>query len=181
MSLIDVDQLLREFREALSTANLEVGLLEKLRQKYIGKKSVIKLSFRELRHAPPEKRKALASLLNATQDTITKEFNAQLELAQKREIEQKLEAEWLDLTMPGTTQKRGARHPLTEVERRCLAVLRQLGFQLVDGPEVDNAFHNFDALNIPAHHPARDMQDTFWVTGGLLLRSHTTTVHVVSI
>ena len=57
-----------------------------------------------------------------------------------------------------------------------MAVLRQLGFELVDGPEVDNAFHNFDALNIPEHHPARDMQDTFWVTGGLLLRSHTTTV-----
>ena len=78
--------------------------------------------------------------------------------------------------MPGQTTRRGARHPLTVVENQCMDVLRRLGFKLVDGPEIDDAYHNFDALNIPEHHPARDMQDTFWVTGGLLLRSHTTTV-----
>ena len=136
----------------------------------------IQLSFRNLRNAPPDQRKDLASSLNATQDIITKEFSAAMEKAQKRAIEQKLESEWLDLSMPGISPKRGRRHPLTDVERQCMNVLRQLGFELVDGPEVDNAFHNFDALNIPDHHPARDMQDTFWVTGGLLLRSHTTTV-----
>ena len=78
--------------------------------------------------------------------------------------------------MPGTASRYGRRHPLTIVERQCLEVLRQLGFEVVDGPEVEDAFQGFDALNIPEHHPARDMQDTFWVTGGLLLQPHTTTV-----
>ena len=101
---------------------------------------------------------------------------AAIQKAEQRQIEEKLQSEWQDLSLDGIGIQRGSRHPLTKIERKCMAVLRQLGFELVDGPEVDNAFHNFDALNIPEHHPARDMQDTFWVTGGLLLRSHTTTV-----
>jgi phenylalanyl-tRNA synthetase alpha chain len=88
----------------------------------------------------------------------------------------RLAADWLDLSMPGVAVPRGARHVVSIVEDRILEVLRQLGFELVDGPEVEDPYYNFDALNIPEHHPARDLQDTFWVTGGLLLRSHTTTV-----
>ena len=87
-----------------------------------------------------------------------------------------LDAEWQDLSMPGLAVPRGKRHPLTEVENRCMDVMRLLGFELVDGPEVEHPYYNFDALNIPKHHPARDMQDTFWVDGRYLLRSHTTTV-----
>ena len=81
-----------------------------------------------------------------------------------KELEEKLAAEWMDMSMPGVFPEQGGRHPVTDVERRCLEVLRQLGFEWVDGPEIEDAFHNFDALNVPKHHPARDMQDTFWVT-----------------
>lgn len=106
----------------------------------------------------------------------TAEIDAHKAIVEAAAVAARLDAEWLDLSMPGTAPLRGARHPLTVVEARCLAVLRQLGFTVVDGPEVETAYYNFDALNIPKHHPARDMQDTFWVSGGLLLRSHTTTV-----
>ncbi|MEL6343905.1 MAG: phenylalanine--tRNA ligase subunit alpha, partial [Myxococcota bacterium] len=93
-----------------------------------------------------------------------------------RAMQGRLEAERMDLTMPGIAPRRGSRHPLTAVERRCMAVMRQLGFRRVDGPEVELQYFNFDALNIPKHHPARDMQDTFYVDGDLVLRTHTTSV-----
>ncbi len=91
-------------------------------------------------------------------------------------LEARLQGETADLTLPPLLAPRGTNHPVTLVERRCAAVMRQLGFDFVDGPEVEHPWFNFDALNIPEHHPARDMQDTYWVNDGWLLRSHTTTV-----
>jgi len=172
---MNVDALLQQFRTDLAAA-ADPAAVEEVRRTHTGKKSPIKTAFKELRNVAPEDRSTVAAALNSASETI----NAELETATKtivaNALADQLNAEWEDLSMPGQTTRRGARHPLTVVENQCMDVLRRLGFELVDGPEIDAAYYNFDALNIPEHHPARDMQDTFWVSGGLLLRSHTTTV-----
>jgi phenylalanyl-tRNA synthetase alpha chain len=175
MSRPDVAALLGAFRDDLAGAS-SPELLEEVRRAHTGKKSPIKLAFRELRDVPPEDRSAVAKALNDAQEAIEVELDQARQTIESGALARRLDAEWMDLTLPGIAPRRGMRHPITLVEQRCLAVLRTLGFELVDGPEVESAYYNFDALNIPEHHPARDMQDTFWVDGGLLLRSHTTTV-----
>jgi phenylalanyl-tRNA synthetase alpha chain len=153
-----------------------VAELEQLQREFFGKKSELKLAFQNLRSLPPEARAAAATLLNQTQSALEAELGSALKVRAEAELAAKLQAEWQDLSLPGTAPRRGALHPITILEENCLQVLRRLGFVLEEGPEVEQEFYNFDALNIPPHHPAREMQDTFFVTGGLLLRSHTTSV-----
>lgn len=173
--MIDLTQLKADFEQALSLIDKTQELLQ-LKKQYTGKKSPIGKALKNLRTVPAEDRKRVAQEVNALKKEIEGVLEDKQIFLEEAELNVKLDAEWLDMTMPGVFNARGFRHPLTVVERQCMEVLRQLGFDLVDGPEIEDAFHNFDALNIPEHHPARDMQDTFWVTGGLLLRSHTTTV-----
>lgn len=175
MEPLNPTHLRTEFAQALQAVQ-ELSALLQLRKAYTGKKSPLKEALNGIRNVAPENRKSYAAAINALQDDIVKALDEAEHTLEQQKIAAQVDAEWLDLTMPGIAAPRGARHPLTEVEREAMALLRRLGFELVDGPEVETAFHNFDALNIPPHHPARDMQDTFWVTGGLLLRSHTTTV-----
>lgn len=172
---MNVDALLDQFRTDLAAAD-NPAALEEVRRLHTGKKSPIKSAFKELRSVAPDERSTVAAALNQASQTIASELDAATATVAAKALAAQLNAEWQDLSMPGQAARRGARHPLTEVENKCMDVLRRLGFELVDGPEIDAAYYNFDALNIPEHHPARDMQDTFWVTGGLLLRSHTTTV-----
>jgi phenylalanyl-tRNA synthetase alpha chain len=175
MSSPSIDTLLAAFRADLSAANTPQDL-EVLGRMHTGKKSPLKAAFKGLRDVPPEDRKAFAQAINAAQATMEAELATALETIGSKALEQQLEADWIDITLPGVAQQRGSEHPVTTVEERCLAILRTLGFDRVEGPEVEHPYYNFDALNIPKHHPARDMQDTFWVNGGHLLRSHTTTV-----
>ena len=172
---MDIDALITAFRTDLLAASTPAEI-DEIRRLYTGKKSPIKAAFKELRNVASEDRSAVASALNDAQKLISDEIDAASQEIGAKALAVQLNNEWQDLTMPGQITRRGARHPLTVVEDRCMDVLRRLGFEPVDGPEIDAAYYNFDALNIPEHHPARDMQDTFWVTGGLLLRSHTTTV-----
>jgi phenylalanyl-tRNA synthetase alpha chain len=90
----------------------------------------------------------------------------------------RLDVEWIDLTLPAPGARRGHLHPITRIQRELEDLFSSLGFAVLDGPEVEDEYHNFDALNIPADHPARDMQDTFWLDGGNLLRTHTSPVQV---
>jgi len=175
MGTPDVDALLRTFRSDLAKVSDPAGL-DALRRDHTGKKSPLKLAFKELRNVPADQRQDVAAALNAARDTIEAEVAQAVERVEQAAIQAQLDREWSDMTMPGIGTERGARHPLTVVERESLALLRRMGFTLVEGPEIETAFYNFDALNIPEHHPARDLQDTFWVEGGKLLRSHTTTV-----
>ena len=175
MSRPDVNAILAAFREELAAAN-DPAALDVVRRTHAGKKSPLKEALRSLRDVLPEDRAAFALSINETQATIEAELEAAGERIEAQALEARIASEWQDLTLPGLAPERGARHPLTEVEARCMEVMRQLGFSVVEGPEVEHPWYNFDALNIPEHHPARDMQDTFWVDGGWLLRSHTTTV-----
>ncbi|MFK7926641.1 MAG: phenylalanine--tRNA ligase subunit alpha, partial [Myxococcota bacterium] len=145
-------------------------------RKHTGKKSSLKAALKGLRAVPQEQRPAVAAALNEARQTMESEGRQAREDAVTKALNAQIDAEWQDLTLPGVAPQRGFRHPVTETEDRLMALMRRLGFKRAEGPEVDHPYYNFDALNIPEHHPARDMQDTFWVDGGLLLRSHTTTV-----
>ena len=181
----DADALLARFRDTLGAAATPEAV-DDVRRAWAGKASPFKEALKALKDLPADERPAFAAGFNQAMAVAGAEIDARKATVEAAAVAARLDAEWSDLTMPGTAPRRGARHPLTVVEARCMAVLRQLGFTVVDGPEVDTAYYNFDALNIPKHHPARDMQDTFWVAGSgdphgdrdvrLLLRSHTTTV-----
>ena len=175
MSRPDVNAILATFRAELAAA-ADPAALDVVRRTHAGKKSLLKDAFRSLREVPAEEKAQVAAEINDAQATMEAELQAAAERIEAQALEARLASEWQDLTLPGLAAERGARHPLTEVESRCMEVMRQLGFAVVEGPEVEHPWYNFDALNIPEHHPARDMQDTFWVDGGWLLRSHTTTV-----
>ena len=150
---MDVDALLTQFHTDLAAAT-DPAALEEIRRAYTGKKSPIKAAFKTLRSLEPEERSGVAAALNAANQTIAGALDQAAQHIAAKALSAQLEAEWADLSMPGQATRRGARHPLTEVEDRCLNVLRRLGFELVDGPEIDAAYYNFDALNIPEHHPA---------------------------
>lgn len=175
MSRPDVEALVAAFHADLGAAS-DLAALDAVKRAHAGKKSPLKLALRELRNVPPEERPTVAKAINDAQAKIEADIAEAAAVLEARAIEAQIDREWEDLSLPGLAPARGARHPLTDVEWRSMGVLRRLGFEVVDGPEVDHPYYNFDALNIPEHHPARDMQDTFWVDGGWLLRSHTTTV-----
>jgi phenylalanyl-tRNA synthetase alpha chain len=175
MSSIDVTALLEQFRAALADAE-SLAQLDAIRRMYAGKKSPLKAALKNMRSIPREQRKDFAQAINGARAVVDEELARAGEVIAAAAMARRLQAERMDLTLPGLALPRGARHPLSDVERRCLEVMRQLGFCLVDGPEVELPYYNFDALNIPEHHPARDMQDTFYVDDGMVLRTHTTSV-----
>lgn len=173
--MLDIKDLLTQFHNDLSKIT-DVSTLEQLKKTYLGKNSQIKMAFQILTTLPPEEKKNFAASIQEISSTIEKSIHDAATRIESDTLDQKLEMEWIDLTLPGVAHERGMLHPVTQVEQRCMEVLRQLGFSLEEGDEVETAFYNFDALNIPEHHPARDAQDTFWLKNQLLLRSHTTAV-----
>ena len=179
--VMNVQALIERFRTDLAKASTPAEL-DEVRRAHSGKKSSIKAAFKDLRHVEKEQRPAVAAALNQAQTQIEAELDAAQSVITARALAAQLDGEWMDLSMPGLAQARGARHPLTKVENQCMGVLRRLGFSLVEGPEIEHAYYNFDALNIPEHHPARDMQDTFFVRprsdARLVLRTHTSPVQV---
>ena len=127
---------------------------------------------------PPPERAVLGKLLNAVKQDLESRYETRKSAFERAALDLRLDAEWLDLTLPAPGTRPGTLHPLTQIQRELEAYFTSLGFAVLDGPEVEDEWHNFDALNIPASHPARDTQDTFFVEGGLLLRTHTSPVQV---
>lgn len=175
MARPDVEALLAAFQADLDAAT-DLAALDEVRRAHAGKASPLKQALKGLKDVPKEERPAVAQAVNAAQAQVAEAIEATKARLEAAALDAQIAAEWQDLSMPGIATPRGMRHPVAQVEAQIMSVLRRLGFEIVDGPEVEDPFYNFDALNIPEHHPARDMQDTFWVDGGKLLRSHTTTV-----
>lgn len=125
-----------------------------------------------------EEKKRSGMLLNAAKQKLEEALAAKQQELSKAALEARLDAEWVDLTLPAPGPRRGHLHPITQIQRELEDLFISLGFAVLDGPEVETEYHNFDALNIPATHPARDAQDTFWLPDGNLLRTHTSPVQV---
>jgi len=159
---------------SLTATNREEA--EELRIKYLSKKGIISQLFEEFKNIPGDQKKAIGAVLNELKNQATDTINSL-----KENFESKRSgAEGLDLTLPGETIKMGSRHPLAIVRNDIISIFSRLGFVVSEGPEIEDDWHVFSALNFPPEHPARDMQDTFFIEKDpdVLLRTHTSSVQV---
>lgn len=150
--------------------------VELLRRDWLGKEGVVKELFKHLRDVPADEKPAVASLLNQLKERVEGALEAKEQSFKAKALQSKLEGEFLDLSLPEAGSGLGSVHPVTVVEERITQILRPFGFENVHGPEIETDYYCFDSLNIPKHHPARDMQDTFYTETGHVLRTHTTSV-----
>jgi len=177
VDLSDIEQLLEEATSSLATCD-DVAALDDLRVHYLGKKGLFTERLKSLGKLSAEERPKAGQAINAAK----RDFQQQLE-ARKKELEQaatqlKLAAERIDVTLPGRGLEPGGLHPVTITMRRIAKLFEGMGFEVAEGPEIEDDFHNFEALNIPAHHPARAMHDTFYFDAHRLLRTHTSPVQI---
>ncbi len=152
--------------------------LESVRVGILGRKGTLTLVGKEMGKLPPEERAPVGKLLNAARQKLEAALEAKKKAFDDAALRARLDSEWIDLTLPAPAPRRGHLHPITRIQRELEELFGSLGFAVLDGPEAETEYYNFDALNIPPEHPARDMQDTFWLDGGALLRTHTSPVQV---
>ena len=169
-----IEQILEEALKALEDAS-DVETAKALSVRYLGRKGAVTLFLRGISQMPPEKRAAMGKRANDiknTIDTALKDAVQRFETAQKG-----LEAR-IDVTLPGRPVPLGSLHPISLVTQEICDIFVRLGFDIVEGPDVESDWYNFEALNIPKNHPARDMQDTFYVSDNIVLRTHTSPVQI---
>lgn len=173
-----LDLLLDEARAAIAGA-ADARALEQLRVDYLGKKGRVTELLKQLGGMAPDERKAFGERVNRVKEAVASALDARGSALAEAELAQKLAAERLDVTLPGRGAPPGGLHPITRTIQRIERLFNELGFETVEGPEIEDDFHNFGALNIPELHPARAMQDTFYVQGGQrVLRTHTSPVQI---
>lgn len=160
------------------TAAPDISALEALRVQYLGKKGVVRSFFQEMARLSPEEKAATGQLINALKQAVEEALETRRDQLKAGRFQDLASREWLDVTAPGLRLAQGHLHPITQMQYEIETIFRSMGFQVFDGPQVEDDYHNFEALNIPADHPARDMQDTFWLTNGRLLRTHTSSVQI---
>ena len=140
---------------------------------FLGKTGQISELMKCMREVPPEKKREVGQMLNELRTRTEEKFNALNESLKKKELEERYASETIDVTMPGKKSESGSFHPNTLVKNELVSIFSGMGFEVFEGPEIENDFYNFTALNTPADHPARDMQDTFYLSPELLLRTQT--------
>jgi phenylalanyl-tRNA synthetase alpha chain len=172
-----VDAILREAREAVAAARSSADL-EQVRVRFLGRQGVLTQLLRSLGALAPEERPAAGAAANEAKRELEALLEGRLTAALEVERRARRAHERFDLTLPGRRPPRGALHPLTHVHDEIVAIFAGLGFSVVEGSEVETDYHNFEALNIPRDHPARDMQDTFYLSESTLLRTHTSPVQI---
>ena len=171
-------ELLEKIREKATREINSSDDIEELRIKYLGKKGELTAVLRGMGNVSPEERPLIGQLANEVRGRIEEALAAKAELKKKRELERRLASEALDVTIPGEKFTVGHRHPLAQTEAMLRDIFVGMGFSVAEGPEIEYDYYNFEALNLPKNHPARDTQDTFYITDNILLRSQTSPVQV---
>ncbi|PJE30305.1 phenylalanyl-tRNA synthetase, alpha subunit [Pseudooceanicola antarcticus] len=182
-----MDDLKAKYLGLISGAESE-SALEELRVQAVGKKGEISLKMRELGKMTPEERQVMGPKLNALKDEINSALAAKKAGLADAALDERLKAEWLDVTLPTRTQRQGSIHPVSQVWEECTAIFADMGFAVAEGPQIETDWYNFDALNIPGHHPARAEMDTFYMHRAEgddrpphVLRTHTSPVQIRSL
>ena len=152
--------------------------LEKLRIKYFGRKGLFTDVMKGMGKLSKEHKPVIGKLSNEIRSEITNKFDQVTEELNQQKHERQLKEETIDITLPGRRRQTGRRHPITQVLNQIQLIFKGMGFQAVEGPEIELEFYNFDALNTPKDHPARDLQDTFYIDDGIVLRTHTSPVQI---
>lgn len=167
-------------KEALKRINGVESIqgLETIRIRYLGRKGELTSLLRSLVSLSQAKRKLIGKKANELKNRIEKAIEDKKILLKKGLIEGKIKEEWLDVTQPGIRRPLGHLHPITSLIREIEDIFKSMGYEIVEGSEVENDWYNFEGLNIPQEHPARDAWDTFWLTNGLLMRTHTSPVQI---
>jgi phenylalanyl-tRNA synthetase alpha chain len=175
----EIEAIVTEARDAIAGASTATEL-EAQRLRYLGRKGVLTEQLKQLGKLATADRPAAGQAINKAKAEVQGLLEARAAALESARIAIRIEQERVDVTLPGSGQEAGAVHPISRTLTRIESLFRQLGFEVVEGPEIEDDFHNFAALNIPADHPARDMHDTFYLHGGLLLRTHTSPVQIRS-
>ena len=176
-----MDQQLEEAKSGIHKELREISdepSLQQLKSKYLGKKGIITEMLKSLRDLPPEQKKESGQSINRVKKEIEKLIDEKHSDIRNSEKAKKLLEEQIDVTLPGRGITVGGRHPITRVMEEIVYNFERMGFNVAEGPEVELDYYNFEALNIPKDHPARDMQDTFYISDDIVLRTHTSPVQI---
>ncbi len=175
--MIDAESIIKELEKEIASVSDQEALL-KIKSKYIGKGGIVTSLISRIREIPPDQRKEYGRKVNLIKEKVEELIKKKQEEIRKEEEKKRLEKEWEDITVP-IEPLVGHVHPITRTLERIIDIFRSMGFRVKEGPEIELEKYNFDMLNIPPDHPARDMQDTFYVNReGYLLRTHTSPVQI---
>ncbi|MEJ2525846.1 MAG: phenylalanine--tRNA ligase subunit alpha [Desulfuromonadales bacterium] len=163
--------------QAAAEATTEVEL-QQVRARFLGKKGEITAIMKGMGQLSAAERPLIGALANQIKDRLEEVFDQRQDALRRDVMQQKLVSERIDVTLPGRRQRTGSIHPITQVTEEIVNIFAALGFGVAEGPEIEKDFYNFEALNIPKDHPARDMQDTFYVSDDIVLRTHTSPVQI---
>lgn len=160
--------------KAIESADSEESLQE-IKTEYLGRKGQITLFLRNISSLPAEQRPEAGKQANILKNKLEKKINDKLEVMEEASASAPAQ---IDITLPGRTPKPGTLHPITRAQKEICSIFYKLGFNIAEGPEIETDWYNFEALNLPKHHPARDMQDTFYISDNVVLRTHTSPIQV---
>ncbi|WP_148862272.1 phenylalanine--tRNA ligase subunit alpha [Marinobacter fonticola] len=173
----NLEQLVQDGLKSVEQAD-NLQLLDQVRVDYLGKKGALTQQLKSLGQLSPEERPAAGQLINQAKAQVQDAINARRAELETAALDAKLAAESIDVTLPGRGQAQGGLHPVTRTLQRIENFFSRAGYTVEEGPEIEDDYHNFEALNIPGHHPARAMHDTFYFNPGTLLRTHTSPVQI---
>lgn len=173
----NLTSLLEQAADAVAAAK-SIQELDQVRVDYLGKKGHLTALLKGLGALSAEERPQAGAKINEAKQQVSEQLNARKALLESAALEAKLAAETIDVTLPGRGQPLGGLHPVTKTLERIEAFFAGIGYRVAEGPEVEDDYHNFEALNIPSHHPARAMHDTFYFNANTLLRTHTSGVQI---
>lgn len=167
----------QQAREAVDQAG-DLQALDQLRVAYLGKKGVLTEQLKQLGKLPPDERREAGQAINVAKKQLQDAIELRKQVLQAAALESQLSSEKIDVTLPGRGIGVGGLHPVTRTLQRIERLFSAMGFEVVEGPEIEDDYHNFEALNIPEHHPARAMHDTFYIDAHRVLRTHTSPVQI---
>ncbi len=173
---MDVNEKIKKIEEQIEASVNDIKsskTLQEIKMRFLGKTGEISSLMKNMRDVPPDQRPGLGKILNTLRQWTESKFDSLEKDIKAFELKKKYAEEKIDVTIPGQTSPDGAYHPNTLIKNELVSLFAGLGFEIYEGPEIENDYYNFTALNTPADHPARDMQDTFYLTEDLLLRTQT--------
>ncbi len=174
---VNSEDIIKQALQALAEAT-DLNQLDQVRVNYLGKKGVFTQQMKALGNLEPDQRRSAGQVINTIKDAFQEALDARKQVLEQAELQARLNAERVDVTLPGRSQGSSGLHPVTTTLRRIAKIFASVGFDVVEGPEIEDDYHNFGALNIPEHHPARAMHDTFYFDAHTVLRTHTSPVQI---
>ncbi len=172
-----IEEILTQALQALANTQ-DLAQLDQVRVDYLGKKGLFTQHMKELGSLDPEQRKSVGQVINTAKNAFQEALDNRKQTLESEQLQARLASECIDVTLPGRGQNTAGLHPVTITLRRIAKIFASVGFKVVEGPEIEDDYHNFGALNIPEHHPARAMHDTFYFDAHTVLRTHTSPVQI---